>query len=259
MVSSPVWDKDALAGKAGLVTGGSSGIGRAAAKALVAAGADVVVADVDPEGGEATVAECEGPGSARFVQTDITDPASVAAMVDSVLDGFGRLDFAHNNAAVTAAGVPMAEVSDELWAKVIGVDLTGTFNCMRAEIESMLPRGGGSIVNTASALGLVANAGQSAYIAAKHGVVGLTRAAAMDYSAKGIRVNALCPGVIETQMLEDLSREDPELGRELTGLHPIGRLGRPEEVADALIWLVSEASSFVTGQAIGVDGAYTTQ
>jgi NAD(P)-dependent dehydrogenase (short-subunit alcohol dehydrogenase family) len=257
-MASP-WDRQALAGKAGLVTGGASGIGRAAVQLLVAAGASVAVADLDQDGGMATVEACEGPGTAYFAQTDITDPDSVSELVASVVDRFGQLDFAHNNAAITHAGVPLAEVDDDLWKQVLDVDLTGTFYCMRAEINAMLATGGGSIVNTASALGLVANAGQPVYVAAKHGVVGLTRAAAMDYSAKGIRVNALCPGVIETQMFKDLSAEDPALGAELEGLHPIGRLGRPEEIADALLWLVSDASSFVTGQAIPVDGAYTTQ
>ncbi|MBS1878108.1 MAG: SDR family oxidoreductase [Actinobacteria bacterium] len=256
---SSLWSEEALAGRAGVVTGAGSGIGRAAARLLVAAGAEVVVADLDREGGEETVARCQGPGRATFFETDIADPDGAQAMVDFALERCGRLDFAYNNAGITAAGIPLAEVSDELWARVIGVDLTGTFNCMRAEIKAMLPRGGGSIVNTASALGLVANAGQSAYITAKHGVVGLTRAAAMDYSAQGIRVNALCPGVIETQMMEDLVRADPDLGQELQRLHPIGRLGLPEEVANAMLWLVSDAASFVTGQAIAVDGAYTTQ
>jgi NAD(P)-dependent dehydrogenase (short-subunit alcohol dehydrogenase family) len=254
-----VWDPEALVGKAGVVTGGGSGIGRATARLLVAVGANVVVADLDEEGGQSTVRQCEGPGEATFVQVDIGDPESVQTMIACATERFHRLDFAHNNAGVTVAGLPLAEVTDDVWEKVVRVDLTGTFNCMRAEIKAMLPHGGGSIVNTASALGLVANAGQSPYVAAKHGVVGLTRAAAMDYSARGIRVNAVCPGVIETQMLQDLSRDDPALGRELQGLHPIGRLGRPEEVAHAVVWLVSDASSFVTGQAIPVDGGYTTQ
>ncbi|MHB1469298.1 MAG: SDR family oxidoreductase [Solirubrobacteraceae bacterium] len=257
-MSSP-WDRQALRGKAGLVTGGASGIGRAAVQLLVTAGASVAVADVDEKGGNATVAACESGGEAYFVGADITDPSSVSNLVETVVDRFGQLDFAFNNAAITSAGVPLAEVEDELWQRVIEVDLTGTFYCMRAEIKAMLATGGGSIVNAASALGLVANAGQPVYVAAKHGVVGLTKAAAMDYSAQGIRVNAICPGVIETNMLEDLSREDPSLGEQLESLHPIGRLGRPEEIADTLLWLVSDASSFVTGQAIAVDGAYTTQ
>lgn len=253
------FDPAALAGRAGVVTGAASGIGRATAAALVAAGADVLVVDVDADGGEETASLAAGPGRAEFFAADVTDPGAARAFVDAALEHFGRLDFAHNNAGVVFAGSPLHEVSDAGWRRMIDVDLTGVFNCMRAEIEAMLERGGGSIVNTASGVGIVGLPGQGPYVAAKHGVVGLTRVAALDYADLGIRVNAVCPGSIETPLFEEAAAADPELRALVEAGHPVGRLGRPGEVADAVVWLVSDASSFVTGQPILVDGGYTAQ
>jgi NAD(P)-dependent dehydrogenase (short-subunit alcohol dehydrogenase family) len=255
----PTFDPSALAGRAGVVTGAASGIGRATVEALVAAGADVLVVDLDAEGGEETVALADGPGSASFFAADVTDPEAARALVAAAIERFGKLDFAHNNAGVVFAGGAIHEVSDEDWQRMIDVDLTGVFNCMRAEIGAMLESGGGSIVNTASGVGMIGIPGQGPYVAAKHGVIGLTRVAALDYAARGIRINAVCPGAIETPILEEAFAADPDLRRMMEAGHPIGRVGRPGEIADAVVWLVSDASSFVTGQPILVDGGYTAQ
>jgi NAD(P)-dependent dehydrogenase (short-subunit alcohol dehydrogenase family) len=254
------FDPNALAGRAGVVTGAASGIGRATALALVAAGADVLVVDLDAVGGEETVElAAEGPGRAAFFAADVADPEGARDFVAAALKGFGRLDFAHNNAGVVFAGSPLHEVSDADWKRMIDIDLTGVFNCMRAEIPPMLAVGGGSIVNTASGVGVVGLPGQGPYVAAKHGVVGLTRVAALDYAKQGIRVNAVCPGSIETPLFEEAAAADPELRALVEAGHPVGRLGRSEEIADTVVWLVSDASSFVTGQPILVDGGYTAQ
>jgi NAD(P)-dependent dehydrogenase (short-subunit alcohol dehydrogenase family) len=256
---APTFDRAALAGRAGLVTGAGSGIGRATALALVAAGADVLVVDVDEEGGAETVELADGPGRAAFFAADVVDPVQAGDFVAATLERFGRLDFAHNNAGVVFAGSPLHEVSDADWKRMIDVDLTGVFNCMRAEIPPMLAARSGSIVNTASGVGVVGLPGQGPYVAAKHGVIGLTRVAALDYARQGIRVNAVCPGSIETPLLEEAAAADPKLRGLIEAGHPVGRLGRSEEIADAVVWLVSDASSFVTGQPILVDGGYTAQ
>jgi NAD(P)-dependent dehydrogenase (short-subunit alcohol dehydrogenase family) len=254
------FDPAALAGRAGVVTGAASGIGRATAIALAAAGADVLVVDLDAAGGEETARLADaGSGRAASFVADVTDPGAAEAFVATARERFGRFDFAHNNAGVVFAGAPIHEVSDADWRRMLEVDLTGVFNCMRAEIAAMVEGGGGSIVNTASGVGTIAVPGQGPYVAAKHGVVGLTRVAALDYAARGIRVNAVCPGAIETPILEEATAADPELRDLMEAGHPVGRLGRPEEVADAVVWLVSDASSFVTGQPILVDGGYTAQ
>jgi NAD(P)-dependent dehydrogenase (short-subunit alcohol dehydrogenase family) len=248
-----------LEGRAGIVTGAASGIGRASAQALVDAGAQVVVADVDEAGGRETVEMVGGEEVAAFVRTDIADAASAEAMVAFAVERFGRLDFAHNNAGIESAGPDVADIPEAEWARVIAVNLTGAWNCMRAEIPHMLSAGGGSIVNTSSGLGLVAIPRQGAYVAAKHGVIGLTRAAALEYSARGIRVNAVCPGVIETPLFEAAADADPELRPLIERGHPIGRLGRPSEVGEAVVWLAGDGSSFVTGHALSVDGGYVAQ
>jgi NAD(P)-dependent dehydrogenase (short-subunit alcohol dehydrogenase family) len=256
---TPVFDPAALAGRAGIVTGAASGIGRATAIALAAVGADVLVVDRDFEGGQETARLATGSGQASFFAADVTDPDAAREFVAAALERFGRLDFAHNNAGVVFAGAPIHEVSDADWQRMIDVDLTGVFNCMRAEIAAMLAGDGGAIVNTASGVGVIGVPGQGPYVAAKHGVVGLTRVAALDYAPRGIRINAVCPGAIETPIFEQAAAADPELRGLMEAGHPIGRLGRPDEIADAVVWLVSDASSFVTGQAILVDGGYTAQ
>ncbi len=257
-----IFDPTALAGRCGLVTGGASGIGGAATEALIAVGSDVAVLDLDEEGGAETVARCAGgPGRAIFHAADVSDVASVETAIAAVVTELGRLDFAHNNAGVVFAGSPIHEGPDEEWARMIEIDLTGVFRCMKVEIAAMLEqdRPGGSIVNTASGVGVIGLPGQGPYVAAKHGVVGLTRVAALDYAQQGIRVNAVCPGAIETPLFDEAEAADPQLRALIEAGHPIGRMGRPPEVADAVVWLVSDASSFVTGQPILVDGGYTAQ
>jgi NAD(P)-dependent dehydrogenase (short-subunit alcohol dehydrogenase family) len=244
-----------LTGKVAIVTGGSAGIGRATAFAAAAEGASVVVADVADESGEQVAAEIrEKGGRAIFVHTDVADDESVAAMVARTVDEFGGLDLAFNNAGIEGTMGPTHEVDPANWHRIIAVNLTGVWSSMRHEIPRMLERGGGSIVNCASVAGLVGFAGSSAYTASKHGVVGMSKATALELAEAGIRVNAVCPGVIETEMITRAVAENPEMEAGLLAMEPMGRLGRAEEIADAVVWLFSDRSSFVTGQAIAVDG-----
>lgn len=238
-----------------IVTGASSGIGRAAALRFAQAGAMVVAVDRDATRGPEVVAEIETIGGrARFVAADVSDDEQVATAVST----FGGVDVAFNNAGIEGAPTPAHEVERAAWDQMLAVNLTGVWLCMRHEIPEMLRRGGGSIINCASVAGLVGFGGIAPYVAAKHGVVGLSKAAALDYAAQGIRVNAVCPGVIDTDMVQRFVAESPEAESALVAGEPVGRMGRPEEVADAVLWLASERSSFVTGQAIAVDGGYTT-
>lgn len=245
-----------MEGRVALVTGAASGIGRAVAVAFAARGARVAVADLDEAGAAETVQLCGGAERAHAVRVDVADAAQVAAMVAGAVERYGRLDYAHNNAGLTVSGVPTAEVEPDDWQRVIDVDLTGVFLCMKHELSAMLASGGGAIVNTSSGLGLVGIAGQPAYVAAKHGVVGLTKAAALEYSAQGVRVNAVCPGVVRTPLFEAAAAADPAALAGIESLHPIGRLGSPEEIAAGVVWLCSEEASFVTGHALPVDGGY---
>jgi len=245
-------------GKVAVVTGGGSGLGRSCAVALGAAGADVVVADVDADGGAETVSLVDGP--AEFVATDVTDPDAVAAMVGRAVERFGRLDAAVNNAGTTGPGAPVADYSLDDWNRTLALNLTGVFLCMKHEIPAMIAGGdGGAIVNMSSGAGLVGFPGLPAYVASKHGVVGLTRAAALEYVQAGIRVNAVCPGSTRTPMLEAFMGGDPTIEKMMEKAAPIGRLGRPEEVAEAVVWLCSDAASFVVGHALAVDGGAVAQ
>jgi len=244
-----------LAGKVAIVTGGSAGIGRAAAVALAAEGAAVLVADVDVERGEEVARDIDHKGGhAVFVRTDVADDASVAAMVERCVEELGGLDVAFNNAGIEGTPASTHECTPENWHRTLAVDLTGVWSCMRHEIPRMLERGGGSIVNCSSVAGLVGFPSIPAYVASKHGIVGLTRTAALEYAEQGIRVNAVCPGVIDTEMVERFTGHQPEAEAALLAGEPVGRMGRPEEIADAVVWLCSSRSSFVTGQAIAVDG-----
>lgn len=245
-----------LHGRVGIVTGSGSGIGRATVLAMVAEGAKVVIADVNEAAGRETAELAGGPDSASFIRADVANLDDAEAMVVHAVQTFGGLDFAHNNAGVDSAGPDTADIAPTEWQRVIGINLTGVWNCMRAEIPVLLDSGG-VIVNTSSGLGLVAIERQAAYVAAKHGVVGLTKAAALEYAARSVRVNCVCPGVVETQLFADAAAADPALRPAVEAAHPIGRLGRPEEIAAAVVWLVSDAASFVTGLAMAVDGGFT--
>ena len=250
---------EAAGRRVAFVTGAGSGIGRATAHAFVGAG--YAVAFVDRDGAAvAREAAAAGQGSgarAIAVTCDVTDDAAVARAVAATVAAFGRLDAAFNAAGIDGEPAPLAEGTMENWQRVIAIDLTGMFSCLRYQIPAMLASGGGAIVNCASVAGVVGAPHFSAYAAAKHGVVGLTRAAALDYGRQNLRVNAVCPGMIDTPMAS--SGIPPELLKALLAESPTGRQGRPEEVAAAVLWLCDPASSFVTGQAIPVDGAWTSR
>jgi NAD(P)-dependent dehydrogenase (short-subunit alcohol dehydrogenase family) len=242
-------------GKVALVTGGGSGIGRATALAFAAAGARVAVADISEANGAATVEAIRSVGGeARFFAVDVADEAQVRTMVAGVVAAYGALDIAHNNAGIEANVVPLAQLDSDNWRRVMDVNLSSVFYCLKAEIEIMLAAGQGAIVNTASASGLIGGYSLSAYTATKHGVVGLTKAAAIDYADKGIRINSICPGLVDTPFIADLPA--PFRDRLLFGT-PIGRLGRAEEIARSVLWLCSEDASYITGHALAVDGGVT--
>jgi len=195
-------------------------------------------------------------GSASFVRTDVSVKADVEAMVRHAVEQHGGLDCAHNNAGIAAPMVPLADYPDDGWERAIAIMLTGVYYCLKAEIPAMLARGGGAIVNTASGVGLVGYPSQAAYTASKHGVIGLTKVAALDYGAQGVRVNAVCPGTARTPMVDEAVRQDASLDGYLRTLHPIGRIGEASEIAEAAVWLCTPAASFVLGAALPVDGGY---
>lgn len=245
-------------GRVALVTGAASGIGRASARLFAEGGAAVVAADIDLDGAEQTASLVrEAGGEALAVAVDVADAAAVAAMVDATVERFGRLDIAHNNAGIMGAGSEIAEMDDAVWQRGIDVMLTGVFLCMKHEIPRMLAVGGGAIVNTSSGAGLIGFPGQANYVAAKHGVIGLTRAAALEYVTRGIRVNAICPGTARSRMVDEWLDGSAEAEAEVAALHPIGRIAEPDEIARAAVWLASDAASFVVGVALPVDGGYT--
>jgi NAD(P)-dependent dehydrogenase (short-subunit alcohol dehydrogenase family) len=251
-----------LTGKAALVTGGASGIGRATALTFAREGAQLIIADMHEAGGQQTVHMItENGGDAIFVQVDVSHATEVETMISKTVATYGRLDYAHNNAGIgSRPRAPLHECSEETWDCVLGINLKGVWLCMKYEIIQMLTQGGGSIVNTASIMGLVGSwSGTSAYNASKHGVVGLTKTAALEYAKSGIRVNAVCPGYIRTPLLESTLTSRPEMEEQIVSRHPVGRMGRPEEIAEAVVWLCSDAASFVTGHTMTVDGGYVAQ
>jgi NAD(P)-dependent dehydrogenase (short-subunit alcohol dehydrogenase family) len=251
--------RERFTGKVALVTGAASGIGRTCARRLAAEGAKVVLADIDGEGAEAAAAEirAEGGGAAG-TSMDVADPDSVERALRFAAETYGGLDVAVNNAGTGAEPEPVAKLSIAGWQKVIGVNLSGVFYCMRFEIPLLLERGGGSIVNVSSVMGMVASANAAAYVASKHGVLGLTKAAALEYGPQRIRVNAVGPGFMVAPVRGQRPR-DPERVIELEAEHALGRLGEHEEVAAAICFLASDEASFITGSFHLVDGGYTAR
>ncbi|ACL25614.1 SDR family oxidoreductase [Chloroflexus aggregans] len=242
-------------GKVALVTGAASGIGRASALAFAREGAKVVVADVNVAGGEETVALCRAANTdAIFVRCDVSQSNEVEQLIAQAVDTFGRIDFAHNNAGIEGVQATLVDYPEEVWDRVIDINLKGVWLCMKYEIRQMLQQGGGAIVNTSSVAGLSGSRGVLAYVASKHGIVGITKAAALEYARSGIRVNAICPGTIHTAMIDRFTQGDPEVLAQFAESEPIGRLGSPEEVANSVVWLCSEKASFITGATLPVDG-----
>jgi len=244
-----------LQGKVALVTGGTSGIGRDTAVLFGKAGVKVVVAGRrEMEGKETVDLVRAAGGEGLFVKADVSKAAEVDALVQRTVEKFGRLDIAFNNAGIEGHWLPISEQSEEDWDQTIDINLKGVWLCLKYEIRQMLKQGGGgAIVNMASAAGLVGLAGAATYSASKHGVIGLTKSAALENARSGIRVNVVCPAVIETPMA-DRAYENPEINKFVLGLHPIGRFGKPGEVSEAVVWMCSERASFMTGQSLVLDG-----
>ena len=247
-------------GKVALVTGAGSGLGLAAARAFAAEGACLVLADVDKGAVEAAAARLVASGhQALAVHCNVADEAQVKAMVDLTVATYGRLDAAYNNAGINSPVAETADASGDEFERVHGVNLRGVWNCMKYELLQMREQGSGAIVNCSSLGGLVGIAGRGVYHASKHGVIGLTKSAALEYAARGIRINAVCPGIIETPMVADMLEREPEAMQELMKEQPIGRLGQSDEIAAAVLWLCSPGASFVIGHALAVDGGYTAR
>lgn len=254
-----VWGYD-FSGKVALVTGGASGIGRATARAFAEAGAWVAVADVNDDGGQRTVHMIrEEGGEAMFFKCDFASPQNIAGTLADLRKHMGYLDFAFNNAGIEGETADTSQCSEANWQRVMDVNLRGVWLCMKSQIPLMTERGGGAIVNCSSIAGLVGFPGSPAYVASKHGVIGLTKTAALEFAAKKIRVNAVCPGVIKTPMVDRYTHGDAKAEGELSQSEPMGRMGAPDEVAAAVLWLCSEQSSFVTGHSLCVDGGWTAR
>ena len=247
-------------GKVALVTGAGSGIGRATALVFAREGAKVVVADIVVEGGQETVQQIEvAGGEAIFVKADVSQAADVETLITQTVETYGRLDCAFNNAGIEGGMKLTIDCTKEEFDRTIAVNLTGVWLCMKYEIQQMLSQGSGAIVNTASAAGLVGFPSLPDYVASKHGVVGLTKTAALEYAKSGIRVNAVCPGVIQTPMVERGAQLSPGFDELAVSMEPVGRFGQPSEIGEAVVWLCSDAASFVTGHPMVVDGGLVAQ
>jgi len=240
-----------------LVTGGSFGIGRATAIAFAKRGASVVVADLIEDTEQITMKEIAAVGGkATFVQCDVSKAADISAMINNTLSTYGRLDFAFNNAGIEGILAATHECTQDNWEQVLAVNLTGVWLCMKHELPHMLQQGKGAIVNCASVAGLMGFPGMPAYVASKHAIIGLTRTAALENAKQNIRINAVCPGVIRTPMVDRVTGKDKAAEQRFTDMEPMGRFGEPEEVAEAVVWLCSDAASFITGHALTVDGGW---
>ena len=247
-------------GKVALVTGAGSGMGLATAKAFAEADASVVLADIQEEAARAAAEQLIADGrKALAIRCDVSDDGQVASMIERTVSSFGRLDVAFNNAGVMQRRVETADISGDEWDRVMAINLRGVWSCMKHELRQMLQQGSGAIVNCSSIGGVIGNPGLAAYAAAKHGVIGLTQSAALEYAARGIRINAVCPGTIKTPMVQSMTGGDSKALAEMVKDEPIGRLGEPEEIAAAVLWLCSPGASFVVGHALLVDGGYTAR
>lgn len=247
-------------GKVAVVTGATSGIGRVTAIAFAREGAKVVVSGiVDSDGQETVRTITDAGGEAIYVHADVSKPGDVEALMAKAVETYGRLDFAYNNAGIEGSQAPIADYDVDDWNRIIAINLTGVWLCTRAAIPHMLENGGGAIVNCSSIAGMVGIPGMSAYVASKHGVVGLTKSAALEYATQGIRVNAVCPGGVHTEMVDRVLQNTPGMADQINSMQPMGRIATPEEIADAVLWLCSDKSSFVTGHALVIDGGLVAQ
>lgn len=249
--------KELFEGKVALVTGGSSGIGCATAIAFAKQGAKIVVADWKEDENQETLKQIGKAGSEGiFIRCDVSKSQEVKAMMSKIITEYGKLDFAFNNAGIEGSMASVHECSEENWDKTISVNLKGVWLCMKYEIPQMLKQGKGVIVNTSSVAGLIGFAGLPAYVSSKHAIIGLTKTAALENAKTGIRVNAVCPGVIKTAMIDRITGKDKAAEKQYEGMEPVGRMGKPEEIAEAVTWLCSDAASFITGVALPADGGW---